>query len=506
MERYEVRLSKSSLKRLRAKACQCTDLLLATRYRIVMLSARGWSRPQIAAAVGWNVATISAVRKCWLAQGEAGPIDKREDNGPCKVTDHYAATLRILTRDRSTDWGHRRPTWTLRLLIATMKRLTGIAISTTTMSPLLKTLGVRSKVVNARFRAGFTVFFAAHILQHRLVQAQVRHQLVQSPDLGLELLEPTDFRHAQPRVLLLPPAERRLRHSHLPADLRHPRPVLGVRDRVREAYAQADGREAVREDQLRPPRSGPSRGAGGRKGKQGPLKRPLRELRVGSRTQPRRRRATRMPAKPSRPRPAIAVSGGRGMALKTKLSMLYVSATPFCVPPVILTWSNESVDVNPQNCPENEFGISPAATIVPPNQSSMVIISPWPGPPGVRSQSPPNAVAGLANDHVVEAPPLTTRSFHASFAAAPFTLPPIVPTDDVTDRPLTAWVSTLPANVSVLNDVTAEDQPAKSLLYTVIEALADPASTATPSMAPNPTHCFMIRLLSAVILWPTLLH
>jgi putative transposase len=124
-------------------------VLLATRYRIVMLSARGWSRPEIAAAVGWNVATISAVRRRWLAEGGAGLIDKREDNGPCKVTDHYAATLRILTRDRSTDWGHRRPTWTLRLLIATMQRRTGIAISTTTMSRLLKTLGVRSKVVKA---------------------------------------------------------------------------------------------------------------------------------------------------------------------------------------------------------------------------------------------------------------------------------------------------------------------------------------------------------------------
>jgi transposase len=65
------------------------------------------------------------------------------------VTDHYAAALRALTRDRSTDWGHRRPTWTLRLLIATMKTLTGITISPTTMCRLLKTLGVRSKVVKA---------------------------------------------------------------------------------------------------------------------------------------------------------------------------------------------------------------------------------------------------------------------------------------------------------------------------------------------------------------------
>ena len=149
MERYEVRLRKPSLKRLRAKACKCTDVRLSARYRIVVLSAEGWSRPRIAKAVGWNVATITGIRKRWLTEGEAGLIDKREDNGPCKVTDRYAATLRTLTRDRSTDWGHRRTTWTLRLLIATMKRPTGITISTTTMSRLLRRLCVRSKVVKA---------------------------------------------------------------------------------------------------------------------------------------------------------------------------------------------------------------------------------------------------------------------------------------------------------------------------------------------------------------------
>jgi transposase len=149
MERHEVRLRTPALKRLRAKAAKCTDVRLATRYRIIVLSAEGWSRPAIAAAVGWNVASITAVRKRWLAEGEAGLIDKREDNGPCKVTDHYAATLRVLPLDRSTDWGHRRPTWTLRLLIGTMTRLTGITISTTTMSRLLRKLCVRSKVVKA---------------------------------------------------------------------------------------------------------------------------------------------------------------------------------------------------------------------------------------------------------------------------------------------------------------------------------------------------------------------
>lgn len=149
MERQRIRLSKPALRRLRAKAAKCTDILLAMRYRIIVLSAEGWSRPRIAAATGWHVSTISCVRKRWMQHGEAGLIDGREDNGPSKVDDHYAATLRLVAADRSTDWNHRRPTWTLRLLIRTMTRLTGITISPTTMSRLLKTLGVRSKLVKA---------------------------------------------------------------------------------------------------------------------------------------------------------------------------------------------------------------------------------------------------------------------------------------------------------------------------------------------------------------------
>lgn len=149
MERHEVRLSKPALRRLRTKASKCTDVLLATRYRVIALSAQGWSRPRIADALGWNITTVSKVRKRWLRDGEAGLIDRREDNGPSKVTDHYAAMLRTVTRDRSTDWNHRRPTWTLRLLIRTMKNLTGIAISPTTMSRLLKRLGVKSRMAKA---------------------------------------------------------------------------------------------------------------------------------------------------------------------------------------------------------------------------------------------------------------------------------------------------------------------------------------------------------------------
>lgn len=149
MERYEVRLTKAALRRLRVKARKCTDPLLAARYRIVVLSAEGWRRRDIAKAVGWHVSTISDLRRRWVTDGEAGLIDGREDNGPRKVDGDYAAQLGQVARVRSTDWGHRRPTWTLRLLIRTMAKLTGVRISLTTMSRLLRSLGIRYRMVKA---------------------------------------------------------------------------------------------------------------------------------------------------------------------------------------------------------------------------------------------------------------------------------------------------------------------------------------------------------------------
>ena len=48
------------------------------------------------------------------------------------------------------------------------------------------------------------------ILQHRLVQRQVRHQLLELAVLFFQLLEPADLRHAKTIELLFPAVERRL--------------------------------------------------------------------------------------------------------------------------------------------------------------------------------------------------------------------------------------------------------------------------------------------------------
>jgi len=114
------------------------------RYRIVLLTADGWSGKRIAKALGCAAATVSRTLVRWDLYGEAGLIDRREDNGPLKADERYADTVLWILESTPQDFFHRRPTWTRKLLVETAKRFTGgIVVSVTTMGRLLKKLKVR---------------------------------------------------------------------------------------------------------------------------------------------------------------------------------------------------------------------------------------------------------------------------------------------------------------------------------------------------------------------------
>ena len=75
--------------------------------------------------------------------------------------------------------------------------------------------------------------FSQCVLQHRLVQAQVRNKLLQPPHLVLEMLQPAHLRNAQTAELLLPPVERLFGDLQLPADLLHRHAALDLPQRKR---------------------------------------------------------------------------------------------------------------------------------------------------------------------------------------------------------------------------------------------------------------------------------
>ena len=79
----------------------------------------------------------------FIEHGPAGLADRREDNGENKVTDAYGMELLQLIEGSPQEHGYRRPTWTQELLILVLAERTGIRVSVTTMSRLLRQLGVR---------------------------------------------------------------------------------------------------------------------------------------------------------------------------------------------------------------------------------------------------------------------------------------------------------------------------------------------------------------------------
>ena len=81
-----------------------------TRCLIVLRLADGWSVLRIAQALSCSPATVRKFRDRWLAQGFAGLVDRREDNGQTKADERYIAIVRWILDSTPPIFGHRRPT------------------------------------------------------------------------------------------------------------------------------------------------------------------------------------------------------------------------------------------------------------------------------------------------------------------------------------------------------------------------------------------------------------
>ena len=143
MRRIVIRLErrvKLSLRRLRRGT---RDKGLAMRCPVVLLAAKGRSRPLIAEAVGCSVSWVNRVIARFNLHGIAGLMDRREDNGQEKLDEHYLAQLYDLVDGSPQKHGFSRPTWTRELLVKVMHRLTGVKIHPATMSRALRRIGAR---------------------------------------------------------------------------------------------------------------------------------------------------------------------------------------------------------------------------------------------------------------------------------------------------------------------------------------------------------------------------
>ncbi len=143
MDSRRIVLHPQTRAKLEKVARHCKDADTRVRYRVMLLSDQGWSGRKIAKALGCSSSTVSRTLSRWKTYGQAGLIDRREDNGSLRADDMYAKTVAWILESSPQDFFYRRPTWTRRLLLQTAQRYTGVIVSTTTMGRVLKKLKAR---------------------------------------------------------------------------------------------------------------------------------------------------------------------------------------------------------------------------------------------------------------------------------------------------------------------------------------------------------------------------
>jgi transposase len=138
-----IRLEHRVKVRLRRTRRETNDKGLAQRCQVVLLAAKGRKRAAIADGVGCSVSWVNRVVARFRDDGEAGLLDRREDNGPLKLDDAFLALLYAVVDGSPQDHGHRRPTWTRELLAKVMSALTGVSVHPATMGRALAAIGAR---------------------------------------------------------------------------------------------------------------------------------------------------------------------------------------------------------------------------------------------------------------------------------------------------------------------------------------------------------------------------
>lgn len=143
MEGIVWKLCRRDKRRLVKRMRKITNAPMRNRYAIILNLAEGRSIADTARALGVSPRTVERVRSRFWCHGEAGLVDRREENGTRKLDEFYLQTLYDVVASSPHAHGWLRPTWTREMLVATLKKLTGVALHVTTMSRALRQIGAR---------------------------------------------------------------------------------------------------------------------------------------------------------------------------------------------------------------------------------------------------------------------------------------------------------------------------------------------------------------------------
>jgi transposase len=143
MEDIVPKLRRCDKRRLKRRANGTDDRKLAIRYLIVLNLAEGRSASDTANSLSVSKSTVYRVAERYRRFGEAGLIDRREENGDNKLDECYLSTLWEVVESSPLEHGWKRPTWTREMLVETMWKKTGVRVHVSTMSRALGLIGAR---------------------------------------------------------------------------------------------------------------------------------------------------------------------------------------------------------------------------------------------------------------------------------------------------------------------------------------------------------------------------
>lgn len=137
------RLSKRERRVLRTFARSSPDASARGHAKIILSLVQDKSPTEIHRGGLCSVSQLYRVANRFVEHGLSGLADRREDNGVSKASEEYEWHLLIAVAKQPKDYGFRRPTWTQELLAIALEKVTGIKVSCSTISRLLKRNKVR---------------------------------------------------------------------------------------------------------------------------------------------------------------------------------------------------------------------------------------------------------------------------------------------------------------------------------------------------------------------------
>lgn len=194
MERSVPRPSRRDKRRLLRQIRKCKDAKLKTRYQIVLNWMDSRTVADTAQALGVAESTVRRVIARFREFGEAGLVDRREDNGERKLDEAYLAILYKVVASSPEDHGWRRPTWTREMLVKTMYRETGVRINVGTMSRALQAIGARRGRPKPTARSAWS----ERAKRRRL--RQIRQLLTELPEDEVVVYEDEVDIHLNPKI------------------------------------------------------------------------------------------------------------------------------------------------------------------------------------------------------------------------------------------------------------------------------------------------------------------